>query len=203
MITESGDFHTEIAGSYHFLSIILIYKVESQYIKQKLKKMNFLSEWMPLAPPSDDEIYNQGILIKEMVKEEIKKENDLEIQEENDLEIKEEKDLEIKEESLDYEVSDTNLKHKYPSSMGSKSIREEENGRNSYKIMENCNGALVTTPLVADHYDTIQMSGRHKEGREEATYQKPCSQRVKIVEHNEVDTNKCHTCEICCKIPFT
>ncbi|XP_047486173.1 zinc finger protein OZF-like [Penaeus chinensis] len=161
--------------------------------------MSFLSEWMPLAPPSDDEIYNQEILIKEKVKEEIKKENDLEIQEENDLEIKEEKDLEIKEESLDYEMSDADLKHDYPSSMGSKSIREEENGRNSYEIIEDCNDASVTTPLVADHCDTMQTSDRHKEGEEEAAYQKPCSQRVKAVEQNEVDTNKPHTCEICCK----
>jgi len=138
---------------------------------------------MPLAPPSD-EIYNQGIPIKEKVKEEINWKND--------LEMKEEKDLEIKEESLDYEVSDTNLKHEYPSCMGSKSIREEENGK-----IEDSNDALVTAPFVAEYCDTIHTSDSHKE--DESAYEKTCSQRVKIVEQNGVDTKKTHTCEICCK----
>ncbi|XP_042870327.1 uncharacterized protein LOC122252116 [Penaeus japonicus] len=138
--------------------------------------MSFLSDWLPLAPLRDGEIYGAGVAIKEEASEG----------------VTEETCVEIKEESLDYadeardEVSKAAIEHGFPFY---KDLKQEDFERDSSNVIEDSNDALPAAPFVAEDFGPKGSSGEdqaaHSEGNEELLHRKSDEERKGIV------------CEVC------
>ncbi|XP_063607246.1 zinc finger and BTB domain-containing protein 24-like [Penaeus indicus] len=122
--------------------------------------MSFLADWMPLAPPTDKEIFSTGVSIKEELTEY----------------ISEDTCVEIKDEQFDYadkerdEVKDVKVTHGCFSVHNLHDMMYEAKEKDSYNLDRD---DMLGTPLIAAHYGHKRSSDRvkakHKESRIEDT----------------------------------
>ncbi|XP_042857161.1 uncharacterized protein LOC122243600 [Penaeus japonicus] len=129
--------------------------------------MHFLSDWLPLAPLRDEEIYGAGVAIKEEASEG----------------VTEETCVEIKEESLDYadeardEVSEATTEHGFP-------FYKEDFERDSSNVIEDSNDLLLAAPFVIEDFvpegSSDKGQGALREGNEELP-QRNCDEKRNVL----------------------
>ncbi|XP_047492632.1 zinc finger protein 1 homolog [Penaeus chinensis] len=182
--------------------------------------MRFLAEWMPVAPPMDEEGLNfkEGVSVKQevIIKEEVNITDDfnireVQVKEEIDEDVGEDNWMEIKEESIDYgdegnnEVREANIKYENPMCNGVKVLRGDGEGECATSIGE-YNGALSTVPFLTEKVSLSDSDHSYKErGREGIFSCEVCDKsfpcRKKFMIHKRIHTRtKTHSCDVCGKL---
>ncbi|XP_042855476.1 zinc finger protein OZF-like [Penaeus japonicus] len=191
-----------------YLLILDVLQSGMEFINQSMDiskaTMNFMSDWLPLVPLRDEEIYGAGVAIKEEASEG----------------VTEETCVEIKEESLDYadearyEVSEATIEHGFPFY---KDLKKEDFERDSSNVTEDSNNALPTAPFVAEDFgpkgSSDEDQAAYRESNEELLHRKNDEKRKglvcelcgkkflsksKLKTHMRVHTKeKPYSCEVC------